>query len=255
MHQSGIILATFLLGMVLNSNANAQQQGTIAGSVTYLQRVALPANAEIEVKLEDVSKADASGKVLAQTRFASKGAQVPFTFLLTYDRGNVLPGSRYNVRAAIYVDDRLLWTTDTNYPVTLDGTDEAQRLVLKPVQSQPTPTQSLGGVRWKLYELNGQGLVASKANAEPGISFEVAKGDFGANAGLNSMGGKFTLNGTQIKFGQVRMTMMAGPPELMNQERAFAQMLERATNVKRFEDKLVIYSGQTPVAKFNANKG
>jgi putative lipoprotein len=259
MNQSGLALTALLVGLAF-SVANGSQQSTLAGTVSYLQKVALPQDAEVEVKLEDISLADAPAVVLAESRFSTKGGQVPFTFLLSYDRARVIRGHRYNLRATIYVGGQIAWITDTVVPVQLDGTDGTQRLLVNQVvaqtQSQPTPsTSGVEGVAWKLYELNGKSLISSEVRRDPGISFDGAKKSFGANAGLNSMGGQYTLTGSKIKFGPVRSTMMAGPPELMNQERDFTRMLEVATKVKRFNDKLVIYAGDKAVAKFTLSGG
>ncbi|MBL3206264.1 hypothetical protein ELP07_28715, partial [Klebsiella pneumoniae] len=60
-----------------------QRTGRIRGTVTYLQRSALPRNAEIVVRLRDSS--DTSAGPVAEERFSSAGRQVPIPFELSFD--------------------------------------------------------------------------------------------------------------------------------------------------------------------------
>ena len=70
------------------STAPAERTITVSGSVTYRERIALPPTARIEVKLDDVSLADAPSRTLASQRFGAEGRQVPFAFALTVDRAD-----------------------------------------------------------------------------------------------------------------------------------------------------------------------
>src|SRR3546814_5741440 len=54
------------------STAPAGQTIAVTGSVTYRERIALPPTARIEVKLDDVSLADAPSRTLASQRFAAR---------------------------------------------------------------------------------------------------------------------------------------------------------------------------------------
>src|SRR3546814_10253232 len=73
------------------STAPAGRTIAVSGSVTYRERIALPPTARIEVKLDDVSLADAPSRTLASQRFAAEGKQVPFAFALTIDRADLDP--------------------------------------------------------------------------------------------------------------------------------------------------------------------
>jgi putative lipoprotein len=63
-----LTLLAIALGAV---SASAQ---TVAGSVTYRERMMLPPTAVVEVTLEDVSRADAPAIAIASTRIESPGA-------------------------------------------------------------------------------------------------------------------------------------------------------------------------------------
>jgi uncharacterized lipoprotein YbaY len=90
---------------------------TLMGTVTYLQRIALPPNAVVQVEIEEVSRADAPAFVLASQQIITGGRQVPIPFSLTYDAASIDPRGHYNVRARIFMDGALRWISDTAMPV------------------------------------------------------------------------------------------------------------------------------------------
>ena len=101
------------------STAPAERTIAVTGSVTYRERIALPPTARIEVKLDDVSLADAPSRTLASQRFAAEGRQVPFAFALTVDRADLDPRHSYAVSARITdADGKLMFITDTRNSVT-----------------------------------------------------------------------------------------------------------------------------------------
>lgn len=109
--------------------------GMIEGTVTYLQRIALPDNAIVEVTLEDVSRADAAAPIIAQQIIETNGKQVPIEFALEYDPAALDPAARYNLRARIIEDGKLTWITTRAYPVlTDDAPVNNVELIVDPVR-------------------------------------------------------------------------------------------------------------------------
>jgi uncharacterized lipoprotein YbaY len=102
----------------------------VTATVTYRERIALPANAEVTVTLEDISRADAPADVLTSQTLVSGGANVPFTFELPYDPAQIDAGALYSVRAQITVDGVLWFTSDTIAPVLTRGAGTDVELVL-----------------------------------------------------------------------------------------------------------------------------
>lgn len=109
------------------------QDNVVSGTVTYRQRSALPANAVILVRLVDVSRADASGTVIAEERIDAGGKQVPISFDLAYERNRIQERNRYVIRAEIRDGERLLFTTDTSYPVITQGNPRSVEVTVVPV--------------------------------------------------------------------------------------------------------------------------
>lgn len=122
------------LQLVFSPMANEEEAatGTVTAEVTYRERMALPDNAEITVELQDISLADAPAVVIASETRTADGAQVPFTFELSYDPAEILENHRYAVRAEVRVDGELLFTTDQIYPViTMDNPNDVTIVMIR----------------------------------------------------------------------------------------------------------------------------
>ena len=105
----------------------------VSGTVTYRQRSALPPGAMLTVSIIDVSRQDAPSTVIAEQRVPTAGKQVPFSFDLAYDRSKIQERNRYAVRAEIRDGERLLFTTDTSYPVITQGNPRNVEIIVVPV--------------------------------------------------------------------------------------------------------------------------
>jgi putative lipoprotein len=89
----------------------------VSGTVTYRERIALPATATVKVQLVDVSRADAPAVVLGEQVIATAGRQVPFSFVIGYDPGRIDPRHTYAVQARIEDSGKLLFISDQHYAV------------------------------------------------------------------------------------------------------------------------------------------
>lgn len=98
----------------------SSEQSVISGKVMYRERIALPDTAVLEVKLEDVSLADAPAKVLSEVELPTLGKQVPLTFTLSYDSEQIIDNHRYGLRIKIFDGERLLFTNDYHIGVIND---------------------------------------------------------------------------------------------------------------------------------------
>lgn len=94
---------------------------TLRGTVTYLPRIALPENAVVQVRLQDVSLQDVAATVLAEQIIETNGQQVPIPFLLSYDEGLLEPNRNYALSVRITVGDTLLWINPEQVRVLSEG--------------------------------------------------------------------------------------------------------------------------------------
>lgn len=124
-----------LLSMACSSVGTATAGGatvdSVTGTVTYLQRVALPPDAVIKVQLVDVSRADAPAVVLGEQVMEAGGRQVPFAFEIRYAPTSIEAGHSYAVQARIEDGGRLRFINDQRYPVITRGAPTHVDLVLK----------------------------------------------------------------------------------------------------------------------------
>lgn len=91
----------------------------VNGTLTYRERIALPPDAEIQVQLVDISRADAPATVLSSVTFTANGGQVPFRFALPFDPAQIDERNTYAVQARITVDGELRFiTTQVNAVIT-----------------------------------------------------------------------------------------------------------------------------------------
>ncbi len=106
----------------------------VTGTVTYLQRSALPSTAVIEVTLSDVSIQDVAATVLSTQRIEANGQQVPFPYELAYNPAQIIRKHRYAVRATIKDGDKLLFTSTQVNPVITNGNPTSNvEIVVSPV--------------------------------------------------------------------------------------------------------------------------
>lgn len=89
------------------------QQPNVSGTIWIKQKVALPPDAVLTVTLSDASTADAPSKVLAQRAVRTEGKQAPFSFVLPYNPSDVQPNARILLSAAVTINDKLVFITDT----------------------------------------------------------------------------------------------------------------------------------------------
>ncbi|MGI9367840.1 MAG: YbaY family lipoprotein [Ruegeria sp.] len=207
--------------------------GSIQGTATYRERIAVPPDATLIVELQDVSLADAPAVTLSAKRYALTG--VPASFELTFDDALIRDGMRYAVRGAIYKDRKLLFTTDTSYPVLTNGEGNETDLIL--VQVQGNGAAMLENTQWSATEMNGEALDTEK---RPEIQFAQG-GAFGGSSGCNRFNGQAKVSGNSLDFpDNMAATLMACPPPYGELEQQFFQALQRVTSYARAGNELIL---------------
>ena len=108
----------------------------VTGSVSYRVRRPLPPDAEIRVRLEDVSLADAPALRIGEQVFRAEGRQVPLPFEVVYDPADIDPRASYAVSARITdAEGRLLFVTTTaHHVITRDHPSLDVEVELEPLR-------------------------------------------------------------------------------------------------------------------------
>ena len=102
------------------------------------------------------------------------------------------------------------------------------------------PDVSLAETYWKLVEVQGQPVQAAEAMREPNLVLHGEDSRLSGSGGVNQLMGGYTAGGDSLTFSQVAMTMMAGPPDAMQQEQAIVTALGRVRGFRIAGDHLTL---------------
>lgn len=215
-------LAALLLATALPAAPALAAPRSLRGTVSYRERMALPPGAIVEVKLLDVSLADAPSRTIAETRVS--GRRIPAPWTLRFDTRQIEPRHSYALQARITHRGQLLFITTERHSVFTGGPDNTDIWVQRvagddrPPAAAPSPIGS-----WRLASLGGKDVPAS-INTTLEIA---ADGKVSGRGGCNGFGGTATIQGRVIRFSRMVSTMMACEPDKMTQEQRFFKTLER----------------------------
>lgn len=228
-------------------------QDMLHGRVFFRERMMLPPGAMVEVRLVDVSRADAPSLTIARTRFAAEGRN-PLPFVISYDPARIRPGRRYAVQARITDGRRLLFITTQHYPVLAGGRSQPERRPLeirvdrtRAAEGPATPQPAAPVGRWLAEDIGGGGVLDRVQT-----TLEIAAdGRVSGSGGCNRYTGAAKFSGPAMSIGPVASTRMACTPAAMDQEAKFFKVLERAKawRIDPTRRKLVLLSeGGAPLA-------
>jgi putative lipoprotein len=150
-------LGPLVFGGLMIPGAFAAEEITISGEVFYRERIALPPNAVLTVRLSDVSLADAPEAVIAEQKIDPAG-QVPIKFEIKLDPAVVRPNVNYALQARIAVDNGLWFINDERYTVDPLKPEPVQ-LMLKMVKQDTGSAPTLLGTNWLAEDINGGGVI------------------------------------------------------------------------------------------------
>ncbi|MGE0241223.1 MAG: YbaY family lipoprotein [Parvibaculaceae bacterium] len=208
---------------------------TLRGRVTYRERIALPPEALLEVRLLDVSLADAPARSLAVTRVKTRH-RMPIPYRLRLDDAKIQRGRTYALQARITVRGKLWFITTTRHTVFGDGPDETD-IRVELVKSASAAPLAPGG-RWRAEAIRNRGVAPDFT-----ASIEIAAdGKVTGTGGCNRISGKATVAGAHMSFGPIISTKMACAPSVMDQESNFLAALAdtRLWRIDETRDKLIL---------------
>jgi len=118
-------------GSTGTADVNAHYNSVLTGTITYIQRIALPRDATVVVTLVDLSGGSASKAVIAERQFEA-ARQVPISFELPYDSSRIVGGHLYGVWAQIMVDGALWFINEQPEPVLTRGNPDTAQVLVRP---------------------------------------------------------------------------------------------------------------------------
>ncbi len=229
------------------SSAASATPKSMSGRVTYLQRIALPAGAVIEVSLDDVSRADAPAQRLGSTLVTTTGENVPIPFTVTYDGAAVRPERTYAVSARITIDGQLRWISSTRHPVLTAGhpSDDVTITVQQVPEiqdaaardSQPDESSVVG--RWQLERIEyGKDKTVTPPSPEKYRVEFTTGGNLVAQLDCNRGRGSYKLSGSTLAIDPILATLMACGEGSIASE--FTKALQLSTSFRRANDTLML---------------
>jgi putative lipoprotein len=133
---SGLVLAGCAASGARTTQTDANA-AMVSGTVAYRERMALPPDAVVEVRLSDVSRQDVAAPLVAETTVLPEGRQIPIPFELRYDPGKIESNRTYALRATKLSAGRMMFTTTTAYRVITKGNPTQVNLMLERVVAGP----------------------------------------------------------------------------------------------------------------------
>jgi len=132
----------------------------VSGVALARERVVLPPEAVFEATLLDVTNPDIPPVVLGHQRRSPAG-QAPYAIWIPYPSARFVPKGRYEVRATVTLEGRLLLATDQRHPVPQDAAFRRVDVQLQRLQPQSATVEAgvpLALTYWKLTEMEGEAL-------------------------------------------------------------------------------------------------
>ena len=227
--------------VALIAGPSSAEDGTLAISVGYRERIALPPGAVLEVELLDVSRADAPSVRLSSQRFRMD--RVPMAVTLHFDTALVDPRMSYVASARIRADGRTLFRTTSAYPVLTRGFPAEADLLLQSMGSEAAPVetpQRISGVTWVVTEIDG---VAFTGGDPPTLAFD-EDGSFALYGGCNRFRGRAEIVDGTVSFPEpIAGTQRACADARMMLERDVLEALRASTSYIRSGNGLMFKNG------------
>jgi len=226
---------------------------TIEGTVFYRERMMLPPGVEVEVQLQDISRADAMARVIASVSQVPEGAP-PYPFAIEYDPASIDPRLRYALRATISQGDQLMFTSNEYIdPFQGNPVEVLVQRVAEPVQRE---TAVLEGRRWLLETLAGEPAARGVGDRPVDLQFDGDAMQAGGFSGCNRYTGGYTRDGVSTHGSALAFKPMAGTLMACEQgaelEQQYLQMLGSVTAFTLAGGSLSLLDGPEVVATFQA---
>lgn len=126
-----LVLAPALLAACASVPESPAGATEVRVTATYRERIMLPPGHVLTVKVEDVSRADAPARVLAETTQRMDGRAPPYAVALSVPNDRIDSRMEYAARAEIRdPSGALRFTTDTRHSVLTRGAPNSVEIVM-----------------------------------------------------------------------------------------------------------------------------
>ena len=113
-------------------------------------------------------------------------------------------------------------------------------------------TVTLAYTGWTLVELDGEPVEIGTEEIRPTIVLDLEESRVSGSGGVNRLTGTFALSESELRFGPLATTRMAGPESAMQREHGFLAALERVTSYELDGATLTLLAGDDAVARLRS---
>jgi len=258
------VLAALLTGLAFAGAAAGEEAAApkITGTVAYRERIALPPDAVVHVRLEAAPQPERQPRLVAEVAVPAEGRQVPIPFELAYKASDIQPQQKYLVRATITAGDKTLFASRSSYPVITKGAPVKLEIQVeqsggahrpRPTPAPASPGADLTGTSWNLVRLGENPALALPGGRAAGIVFEAVQKRISGSTGCNRFMGTYApAERGALKLEPAGMTLMACPDDVSAQEKAFLDALRATTGYRIDGGRLDLTAGDRVLAVFEA---
>jgi len=204
---------------------------TLSGEVTYRERIALPDNAVLRIRLIDTTAAGTPARVEARAPVSLPG-QVPLTFTLNFDDRMIAPGNTHALVAEITSGLDLWFRNSTPYPVNPLAPEGPVSIVVSFTGRVAGTSVEVAEAVVPIIDLNWEALAINGRRVAPGVASTLSiTSDMraGGKGGCNNYFTQVVLEDGKITFSAIASTKMACATEAMTrQEQQFFEALAAA---------------------------
>ncbi len=229
----------------------AVKMSVIEGTVYYRERIMMRPGTQLEVQLQDISRADALATVMASVTSTPDTAP-PYNFRIEYDFSWIDPRMTYALRATLSYGDKLLFTS-TEY-INPFGEQPLDILVKRVGEPVTRSGPALEDTVWVLDSLAGQSEVNGNGGQTVDLTLMTQEQRAAGFSGCNRYSGSYSFegevaSGNPLSFGMMAGTLMACPGD-GEIEQPYLQMLSRVTAYVVEDRTLSLLAGSDVVATF-----
>ena len=112
-------------------------------------------------------------------------------------------------------------------------------------------TVTLAYTEWALVELDGEPVEIGPDEIQPTIALDLEESRVSGSSGVNRLTGTFALSESELRFGPLATTRMAGPESSTQREQSFLAALERVTSYELDGRVLTLLAGEDAVAQLS----
>ena len=202
-----LLAAAWLAGCATAPGPDAQ----ISGTVISRERLYVPPDALFEAALVDVTREGYPPRVLGRQRIDPAGP-LPYMLRIPYRQADVHAQGRYEVRAAVMQQGRLLLDTPRLHPVLIDPAFRHVDVILARVpalQATAAASVPLRQTYWKLVEVVDDAPVDAPAEGQAAAHLVLQRdaGRVSGSGGCNRFVGQYVQEGGQLRLSRMSASL------------------------------------------------